>query len=62
MTCTECRFFGKAMRWSNVSGKMVEAMECRHNTPGDSGWPLVLNTDWCGAFESEQTAKIGVTP
>lgn len=62
MSCTECRFFRKAIRWSNIAGAMAEASECRHSRPDNSGWPLVMNTDWCGEFENEVQEKIGVTP
>ena len=46
--CANCKWSEPVFLVHDDGAQEIVAYECRHNAPGESGWPLVEVNDWCG--------------
>jgi hypothetical protein len=61
MKCGLCLYFVPKQVITNktnqeILSKYSNIGRCRRHAPALSGWPIVMNTDWCGDFKlNEET-------
>lgn len=46
--CEDCKWSSPVMQNKERGRVDIVGYECRHHSPGDSGWPVVAVFDWCG--------------
>lgn len=56
MKCRTCMYWVRKVRLSPSVVGAMDAGRCRRHSPTMSGWPVVMENDWCGDHKLNEEA------